>query len=71
MLQMAINLRHHVVVLDEAHNIEDCSRDAASCTVFSVDLQDARDDIDKLKRHRIDAEQQCTALVRHSEALHW
>lgn len=47
-LQMEIDLRDQVVVLDEAHNVEDSARDAASLTLTAVDLQNALDDLDKL-----------------------
>lgn len=37
---MLIDLREQVVVLDEAHNMEDSAREAASQTVTSVQLED-------------------------------
>lgn len=61
---MTLNLSHNIVVLDEAHNIEDCAREAASCSLTADELVDAKDDIDKLSQHRLDCEQECRALVR-------
>ena len=43
--QVDINLSGNVVILDEAHNIEDSSREAASFTVSSESLSDAVDDL--------------------------
>lgn len=45
---MEIDLKDQVVILDEAHNIEDSAREAASLTVTSEQLQDATDELDKL-----------------------
>ncbi|XP_029468516.1 Fanconi anemia group J protein isoform X2 [Rhinatrema bivittatum] len=43
---MELNLKDQVVVLDEAHNIEDCCRESASFTVTEEELLFARDEID-------------------------
>ncbi|XP_030041551.1 Fanconi anemia group J protein isoform X2 [Microcaecilia unicolor] len=43
---MDINLKDQVVILDEAHNIEDCCRESASFTVTEEQLKSARDEID-------------------------
>ena len=40
-LQMMINLEEQVVILDEAHNIEDASREAASFKFNDADLEAA------------------------------
>lgn len=45
---MEINLKDQIVVLDEAHNVEDSARDAASLTLTAVDLQNTLDDLDRL-----------------------
>ena len=45
---MEIDLRDQLVVLDEAHNVEDSARDAASLTLTAVDLQNVLEDLDKL-----------------------
>ena len=47
---MNLNLRNEVVILDEAHNIEDSARDGASYTVDQDELIDARDDLEKLAK---------------------
>lgn len=45
---MDISLKDQIVVLDEAHNVEDSARDAASLTLTAVDLQNTLDDLDRL-----------------------
>ena len=46
--QMDISLKDQIVVLDEAHNVEDSARDSASLTLTAVDLQNTLDDLDRL-----------------------
>jgi len=43
---MDITLTNQIVILDEAHNIEDSSREAASLSVSQADLLDAMHDLD-------------------------
>lgn len=43
-MQMQINLKGDIVILDEAHNIEDTCRDAASVNFRSDELRIAADD---------------------------
>ncbi|KPP74356.1 Fanconi anemia group J protein-like, partial [Scleropages formosus] len=50
---MEINLKGQVVVLDEAHNIEDCARDSASYTLSQTQLLAARNEIDGMVYHNI------------------
>ncbi|KAL4647191.1 Fanconi anemia group J protein [Arapaima gigas] len=50
---MEINLKGQVVVLDEAHNIEDCARESASYTLSQAQLLSARDEIDGMVHHNI------------------
>ena len=45
---MNINLKDEVVVLDEAHNIEDSAREAASVSITSSQLVDMMEELDKL-----------------------
>lgn len=45
---MDISLKDQIVVLDEAHNVEDSARDSASLTLTAVDLQNTLDDLDRL-----------------------
>ncbi|XP_027623577.1 Fanconi anemia group J protein [Tupaia chinensis] len=50
---MDINLKEQVVILDEAHNIEDCARESASYSVTEVQLRFARDELDSLVNSNI------------------
>ncbi|XP_036393314.1 Fanconi anemia group J protein [Megalops cyprinoides] len=50
---MEINLKGQVVVLDEAHNIEDCARESASYTLEQSQLLSAREEIDGMVHHNI------------------
>ncbi|KAH1178818.1 hypothetical protein KIL84_000149 [Mauremys mutica] len=43
---MEINLKDQVVILDEAHNIEDCARESASYSVTETQLRFAREELD-------------------------
>ena len=45
MFQMEINLKDQIVILDEAHNIEDSTREAASFSISQKQLKDANDDV--------------------------
>ena len=47
---MGIDLTEQIVLLDEAHNIEDFSRDAASFSVTLEQLQTASDEVGKMGR---------------------
>lgn len=59
---MEIQLGGHVMVLDEAHNIEDSAREAASCTLKQTDVLEARDDLERLARENYQVED-CNKLV--------
>ena len=61
---MSISLKGHVVVLDEAHNMEDCSREAASCLLSGTMFREAEKDLDKLANFNRDLAQDCQACVR-------
>ncbi|XP_059763186.1 Fanconi anemia group J protein isoform X2 [Balaenoptera ricei] len=50
---MDISLKEQVVILDEAHNIEDCARESASYSVTEVQLRFARDELDSLVNNNI------------------
>ncbi|KAM3936095.1 Fanconi anemia group J protein [Leptodactylus fuscus] len=50
---MDICLKDQVVILDEAHNIEDCARESASFSVTDAQLLFARDEIDSMVNHGI------------------
>jgi Fanconi anemia group J protein len=47
---MDISLANQIVILDEAHNIEDSSRDAASWSVTPNSLDEAMKDLDYFGR---------------------
>ncbi|XP_059930158.1 Fanconi anemia group J protein isoform X1 [Gadus macrocephalus] len=50
---MEINLAGQIVVLDEAHNIEDCARETASYTLDNNLLKMAKDELDGMVSHNI------------------
>ncbi|CAL8360145.1 unnamed protein product [Merluccius merluccius] len=50
---MEINLSGQIVVLDEAHNIEDCARESASYTLDHNLLKIAQDELDGMVSHNI------------------
>lgn len=50
---MDINLTGQIVVLDEAHNIEDCARESASYTVNQRELLNAREELEGMVKHGI------------------
>ncbi|XP_041436852.1 BRCA1 interacting helicase 1 L homeolog isoform X2 [Xenopus laevis] len=50
---MEICLENQVVILDEAHNIEDCARESASFSCSDEQLMYARDEIDSMVNHGI------------------
>ncbi|XP_072273320.1 Fanconi anemia group J protein isoform X2 [Pyxicephalus adspersus] len=52
---MEISLQDQVVVLDEAHNIEDCARESASFSVTDAQLMFAREELDSMVNNRIRA----------------
>jgi len=61
-MQMEISLKDQIVVLDEAHNVEDSARDAASLTLTAVDLQNTLDDLDRLVQLQV--------FTDHHKSLH-
>ncbi|XP_068568453.1 Fanconi anemia group J protein isoform X2 [Cebidichthys violaceus] len=50
---MEINLAGQIVVLDEAHNIEDCARESASYTLDHHSLLLSRDELDSMVKNKI------------------
>ena len=62
LLQMEISLKDQVVILDEGHNMEDSSRDAASFRVSKPDLLQA---IEELNAGIMHASSDETNNVKH------
>ncbi|XP_053941138.1 Fanconi anemia group J protein isoform X2 [Cuculus canorus] len=50
---MEINLKGQVVILDEAHNIEDCARESVSFGVTENQLRAAREELDSMVNNNI------------------
>ncbi|KFP28871.1 Fanconi anemia group J protein, partial [Colius striatus] len=50
---MEINLKGQVVILDEAHNIEDCARESVSFGVTESQLRAAREELDFMVNNNI------------------
>ncbi|KAM4566166.1 Fanconi anemia group J protein [Odontesthes bonariensis] len=50
---MEIDLAGQILVLDEAHNIEDCARESASFTLNHSSLQMTRDELDSMINNNI------------------
>ncbi|KAM6049595.1 Fanconi anemia group J protein [Chlamydotis macqueenii] len=50
---MEINLKGQVVILDEAHNIEDCARESVSYSVTENQLRAAREELDSMVNNNI------------------
>jgi len=47
---MLINLKDQIVVLDEAHNIEDSAREAASVELTSLQFEDTKKDLQDMSK---------------------
>ncbi|XP_069948696.1 Fanconi anemia group J protein homolog isoform X4 [Cherax quadricarinatus] len=65
---MDISLCGQVVVLDEAHNIEDSAREAASCTLTQDEILTAKNELDKMVELELNV-QECTNLSCMLNAL--
>ncbi|XP_073674191.1 Fanconi anemia group J protein [Garra rufa] len=68
---MEINLKEQIVVLDEAHNIEDCARESASYTLNQAHLLLARDEIDGMVTHNIRRDQHRPLLAFCCSLANW
>ncbi|CAH8530914.1 unnamed protein product [Schistosoma bovis] len=58
----SLEVTDHVIILDEAHNIEDASREAASFTITEHQLKSARDDLEGLRIVGFEPEA-CSTLI--------
>ncbi|XP_030633994.1 Fanconi anemia group J protein [Chanos chanos] len=68
---MEIDLKGQIVVLDEAHNIEDCARESSSYTVNQAQLLNARDDIEGMVTHKIRPAQHQVLLGFCCSLVNW
>ena len=47
---MLIELNRKIIILDEAHNMEDCARDAASLTINSDELTEVTNELEEMSK---------------------
>lgn len=75
--QLDINLAGQIMVLDEAHNIEDCARESASFTLNHDNLLSSRDELDGMVNNNIRRTQHeplrnfCYSLIKLVTWLQW
>lgn len=48
-IQMLIDVENRVIILDEAHNIEDSAREAASLSITSEELTEVTNEIEEIR----------------------
>ncbi|TSN39293.1 Fanconi anemia group J protein [Bagarius yarrelli] len=68
---MDIDLKGQIVVLDEAHNIEDCARESASFTLNQAQLREARDDIEMMVTYNVRRNNHEPLLAFCCSLLNW
>ena len=49
---MQIDIENRIIILDEAHNIEDNARDAASLSITSEELSEVTGEIEEIRECR-------------------
>ena len=59
---MGINLNQQIVILDEAHNIEDTCRDSVSFLITQVQLEASRENLQNVV-HYSPAEVSCECIA--------
>lgn len=59
---MQIDLKNSIIVLDEAHNVEDVCRDAASASLTQDNILEAMNDLERMTRLGANPEN-CQPLV--------
>ncbi|XP_069471187.1 Fanconi anemia group J protein isoform X2 [Ambystoma mexicanum] len=68
---MEIDLKGQVVILDEAHNIEDCAREAASYSVTEAQLMFAREEIESMVNYNIRRDEHLPLLAVCCSLTNW
>ena len=48
---MLINIKGNILILDEAHNMEDAAREAASFSITYRQLKDIEEELSQLCKH--------------------
>ncbi|CAH8516311.1 unnamed protein product [Heterobilharzia americana] len=64
----SLEVSNHVIILDEAHNIEDASREAASYTITEHQLNNTKEDLEGLRKLNFEPEA-CSTLIRMIDGL--
>lgn len=54
---MKINLESQIVIIDEAHNIEDTCRESTNCLITRLSLESSIKELDKFSNFNFKAEQ--------------
>ncbi|XP_069082547.1 Fanconi anemia group J protein isoform X2 [Pleurodeles waltl] len=68
---MEIDLKDQVVILDEAHNIEDSAREAASYSVTEAQLIDTREEIETMVKYNIRCDDHLPLLAVCCSLTNW
>ncbi|XP_062872398.1 Fanconi anemia group J protein [Trichomycterus rosablanca] len=68
---MDISLKGQIVVLDEAHNIEDCARECASFTLNQVQLKEGREELESMVTYNIRRSNHEPLLAFCCSLLNW
>ena len=49
--QMKLNLTNQIIIIDEAHNIEDSCRDSTTCSINKFQLETSREELEKCSKY--------------------
>ncbi|XP_065682986.1 Fanconi anemia group J protein homolog isoform X2 [Hydra vulgaris] len=69
--QMSINIDDGIVILDEAHNIEDASREAASSILTVLELEEAKRDLQYMIDARVSIDAHTCLMMLCDGMLYW